>query len=83
MTKKQAKTLKDVIKIMNDNCYDFIGEDVVTIGSRGKRRNVLLFERRAEYGRVDNDIDKQYLIGNNFTVEKYCKGRYYQVYRCL
>lgn len=83
MTNKQAKTLTDVIKIMNDNFYDFIGEDVKTIGSRGKRRNVLVFERRAEYGSIDNDIDKQYLIGNNFKVEKYCNGRYYQVYRCL
>lgn len=83
MTKKQAKTLEDVIKIMNDNFYDLIGEDIKTIGLRGKRRNVLLFERRTEYGNVDNDINKQYLIGNNFKVEKYCNGRYYQVYRCL
>lgn len=83
MTRKQARTLIDVIKIMNNNFYDFIGEDIKTIGSRGQRRNVLLFERRTGYGYVDNDINKQYLIGNNFKVEKYCNGRYYQVYRCL
>lgn len=83
MTNKQAKTLKDVIKIMYDNFYDFIGEDIKTIGSRGKRRNVLLFEHRTEYGYADNGIDKQELIGDNFKVEKYCNGRYYQIYRCL
>lgn len=83
MTNKQAKNLMDVIKIMNDNFYDFIGEDIKTIGSNGKRRTVLLFERRKEYGYEDHDINKQYLIGNNFKVEKYSNGRYYQVYRCL
>lgn len=80
---KQAKTLTDVIKIMKDNYYDFIGEDIKTIGINGKRRNVLLFERRCKYGLVDTDTDKQFLIGNRFTVEKYSNGRYYQVYRCL
>lgn len=80
---KQAKTLTDVVKIMNDNYYDFIGEDIKTIGVYGKRRNVLVFERRKEYGYEDHDINKQYLIGNNFKVEKYNNGHYYQVYRCL
>lgn len=80
---KQAKTLIDVIKIMNDNFYDFIGEDIKTIGVNGKRRTVLLFERRKDFGEEDNDINKQYLIGNNFNVEKYNNGRYYQIYRCL
>lgn len=80
---KQAKTLTDVIKIMNDNYYDFIGEDIKTIGVYGKRKNVLVFERRREYGDVDTDANKQSLIGNRFTVEKYSNGRYYQIYRCL
>ena len=83
MTNKQAKSLMDVIKIMYENFYDFIGEDVKTIGSNGKRRTVLLFERQYKYGYVDNDNNKQELIGNNFKVEKYNNGRYYQVYRCL
>ena len=83
MTNKQAKSLMDVVKIMNENFYDFIGEDIKTIGSNGKRRTVLLFERQHEYGYIDNDINKQELIGNNFKVEKYNNGHYYQVYRCL
>ena len=83
MANKQAKTLIDVIKIMNDNYYDFIGEDVKTIGSNGKRRTVLLFERRKGYGNEDHGINKQHLIGNNFKVEKYNNGHYYQVYKCL
>ena len=83
MTNKQAKSLMDVVKIMNENFYDFIGEDIKTIGVNGKRRTVLLFERCKEYGYEDHDINKQYLIGNNFKVEKYNDGRYYQVYRCL
>ena len=83
MTNKQAKSLMDVVKIMNENFYDFIGEDVKTIGSNGKRRTVLLFERQHKYGYIDNDINKQELIGNNFKVEKYNNGHYYQVYRCL
>ena len=83
MTNKQAKSLTDVIKIMNKNFYDFIGEDIKTIGSNGKRRTVLLFERQHKYGYVDNDNNKQELIGNNFKVEKYNNGHYYQVYRCL
>ena len=58
MTNKQAKSLMDVIKIMNENFYDFIGEDVKTIGSNGKRRTVLLFERQHKYGYVDNDNNK-------------------------
>ena len=83
MTNKQAKSLMDVVKIMNKNFYDFIGEDIKTIGSNGKRRIVLLFERNGEYGYEDHDINKQELIGNNFKVEKYNDGHYYQVYRCL
>ena len=83
MTNKQARNLMDVIKIMNENFYDFIGEDIKTIGVNGKRRTVLLFERRKKYGHEDHDINKQYLIGNNFKVEKYNDGHYYQVYRCL
>ena len=83
MTNKQAKSLMDVVKIMNENFYDFIGEDIKTIGSNGKRRTVLLFERQHKYGYIDNDINKQELIGNNFKVEKYNNGHYYQVYRCL
>lgn len=83
MTSKQAKSLMDVIKIMNENFYDFIGEDVKTIGSRGQRRTVLLFERQHNFGYVDSDNNKQELIGNNFKVEKYNNGHYYQVYRCL
>lgn len=83
MTRKQAKTLIDVIKSMDEWFYDFIGEDVKTIGLSGKRRTVLLFERRNGYGYEDHGINKQYLIGNNFKVEKYNNGRYYQVYRCL
>lgn len=83
MTNKHAKTLMDVRQIMYENFYDFIAEDVRTISANGKRRTVLLFERRAGYSYVDNDIDKQYLIGNNFKVEKCCNGHYYQVYRCL
>lgn len=83
MANKQAKTLTDVIKLMNEWFYDFIGEDIRTIGTSGKRRTVLVFERRKGYGDEDNDINKQYLIGNNFKVEKYNNGRYYQVYRCL
>lgn len=80
---KRAKTLIDVIKIMNDNFYDFIGEDIKTFETNGKRRTILLFERRKDFGEEDNDINKQYLIGNNFHVEKYNNGRYYQIYRCL
>ena len=83
MTNKQAKSLMDVVKIMNENFYDFIGEDIKTIGYNGKRRTVLLFERQHKYGYVDVDNNKQELIGNNFKVEKYSDGRYYQVYKCL
>lgn len=83
MTIKQAKTLTDVIKIMHEYFYDFIGEDVKTIGTSGKRRNVLLFERRSGYGYKDYGVDKQFLIGPRFKVEKYNNGHYYQVYRCL
>ena len=83
MTNKRARNLTDVIKIMNENFYDFIGENIKTIGVNGKHRTVLLFERRKEYGYEDHDINKQYLVGNNFTVEKYNDGHYYQVYRCL
>ena len=83
MTNKQARNLMDVIKIMNENFYDFISENIKTIGANDKRRTVLLFERRKEYGYKDHDINKQYLIGNNFKVEKYNDGHYYQVYRCL
>ena len=83
MTNKRANNLIDVIKIMNENFYDFIGENIKTIGANGKRRTVLLFERRKEYGYEDHDINKQYLIGNNFKIEKYNDGHYYQVYRCL
>ena len=83
MTNKQARNLMDVIKIMNENFYDFISENIKTIGVNDKRRTVLLFERRKEYGYEDHDINKQYLIGNNFKVEKYNDGHYYQVYRCL
>lgn len=80
---KQARTLTNVIKLMDEWFYDFLGKDVRTIGSSGKRRTVLVFERRNGYGYEDHDINKQYLIGNNFKVEKYISGRYYQVYRCL
>ena len=83
MTNKQARNLTDVIKIMNENFYDFISENVKTIGVNGKRRTVLLFERRKGYGYEDHDINKQYLIGNDFKIEKYNNGHYYQVYRCL
>lgn len=83
MTNKQAKNLMDVIKIMNENFYDFISEDIKTVGVNGKRRAVLLFERRKGYGYEDHDINKQYLIGNNFKIEKYNNGHFYQVYRCL
>lgn len=83
MTRKQAKNLTDVVKIMNENFYDFISEDIKTLGVNGKRRTVLLFERREEYGYEDHDVNKQYLIGNNFKVEKCNDGHYYQVYRCL
>lgn len=83
MANKQAKTLTDVIKLMREWFYDFVSEDVKTIGANGKRRTVLLFERQHKYGYVDSDNNKQELIGNNFKVEKYSNGRYYQVYRCL
>ena len=83
MTNKQAKNLTDVIRIMRENFYDFIAEDVKTIGANGKRRTVLVFERREGHGYEDQDINKQHLIGNNFKVEKYNNGHYYQVYRCL
>lgn len=83
MTNKQAKNLMDVVKIMDENFYDFINEDIKTVGVNGKRRTVLLFERRKGYGYEDNDINKQYLIGNNFKIEKYNNGHFYQVYRCL
>ena len=83
MANKQAKNLMDVIKIMDKNFYDFISENIKTVGVNGKRRTVLLFERRKGYGYKDDDINKQYLIGNNFKVEKYNDGHYYQVYRRL
>ena len=83
MTNKQAKSLMDVVKIMYENFYDFIGEDIKTIGYNGKRRTVLLFERQHKYGYIDVDNNKQELIGNNFKVEKYNDGHYYQIYRCL
>ena len=81
MTNEQAKTLIDVMKIMNENFYDFVSDNIKTIVVNGKRRTVLLFERRKEYGYEDHDINKQYLIGDNFKVEKYNDGHYYQVYR--
>ena len=83
MTNKKARNLIDVIKIMDENFYDFISENIKTIGVNSKHRTVLLFERRKGYGYEDHDINKQYLIGNDFKVEKYNNGRYYQVYRCL
>lgn len=83
MTNRQAKNLIDVVKIMNENFYDFISEDIKTVGVNGKHRTVLLFERRKGYGYEDNGINKQYLVGNKFKVEKYNNGHFYQVYRCL
>lgn len=83
MANKQAKSLMDVVKIMDENFYDFISEDIKTVGVNGRRRTVLLFERRKGYGYEDHGINKQYLIGNNFKIEKYNNGHYYQVYRCL
>lgn len=83
MARRQARTSKDVIKLMDEWFYDFIGKDVRTMGPRGQRRTVLVFERRAEYGYVDHGINKQYLIGNNFKVEKYNSGLYYEIYRWL
>ena len=41
MTNKKARNLIDVIKIMNENFYDFISEDIKTIGINGKRRKVI------------------------------------------
>ena len=83
MKNKKARNLMDVIKIMNENFYDFISENVKTIGTNGKHRTVLLFERRKGYRYEDHDSNKQYLIDNNFKVEKYNDGHFYQVYRCL
>lgn len=78
---RQARTLLDVVKLMDEWFYDFIGESEETIGANGKKRTVLLFENR--YRREDTDINKQYLIGNNFKVDKYNHGRYYKIYRCI
>lgn len=77
----KTKTLTDVIKIMQENLYDFIGEDIKTIGANGKRRIVLLFERR--HGHESSNVDVACLIDDSFKVEKYNNGNYYQVYRCL
>ena len=68
MTNKPAKISMDVMKIMNENFYDFVSDDIKTIVVNGKRKTVLLFERRKEYGYEDHDINKQYLIGDNFKV---------------
>ena len=83
MANKQIRTLTDVIKIMDENFYDFISENIKTITISGKRRTVLLFERRKGYGYEDHDVNKQYLIGNKFKVEKYSDGHFYQIYRCF
>ena len=81
---KKAKTLKDVVLIMYDNSYDFIGEDVKTLGSQGKHRKVLLFEHQlgARF-KTENKKEIKALIGNLFTVESYNSGRYYQIYKTL
>lgn len=83
MANRRVRTLMDVIKIMDKNFYDFISKNIKTISINGKRRTVLLFERRKGYGYEDHDINKQYLVGNKFKVKKYSDGHFYQVYRCF
>ena len=78
---KKCRTLVDVIRVMNENFYSLVSETVETIGASGKRRTVLLFV--SKFTRKDSGKDKQYLIGGNFKVDKYKKGKYYKIYRKL
>lgn len=81
---RKAKTLTDVVVVMYELNYDFIGEGYQTIGQAGQVRNVLRFERNKKYRDESADIKElQEKISDNFTIEKYCNGRYYHVYRNL
>mgnify|MGYP006983161070 CR=1 FL=1 len=75
---KQCRTLADVIKVMDKNCYSLVKETTETIEVK---RKVLLFINK--YTPTDCGVNKQYLIGNNFKVDKYNNGHYYKVYRKL
>lgn len=79
--KKQCRTLMDVIKVMDNNCYSLVKKTTETIGASGKRRTVLLFINKYTYN--DCGVNKQNLLGNNFKVDKYNKGHYYKVYKKL
>ena len=75
---KKCRTLTDVIKVMDKNCYSLVRETTETIEVK---RKVLLFINK--YTPTDCGKDKQCLIGDNFKVDKYNKGKYYKVYRKL
>ena len=73
------KNLTDVINVMFENGFDYVGDEVKTIGISGKKRTCLLF-RRAYNNSKNNPRD--FLTGD-FVCENYSNGKYYQVYRCV
>lgn len=73
------KNLIDVINVMFENGFDYVGDKVKTIGNSGKKRNCLLFRRA--YNNSKNDPRE--LLTDDFVCEDYSNGKYYQVYRCL
>lgn len=81
---RKAKTLTDVVTTMYKLDYDFISEGRQTIGQAGQVREVLGFELDKRYRDKPADMKElQEKISDNFTIEKYCNGRYYYVYRSL
>ena len=71
------KNLIDVINVMFENGFDYVGDKVKTIGISGKKRNCLLFRRAYDYSKND----PRELLSDDFVCENYSNGKYYQVYR--
>lgn len=81
---RKAKNLTDVRIVMYELDYSFIGGGRQTIGQAGQVREVLSFELDKRYCDKPADMKElQEKISDNFTIEKYCNGRYYHVYRNL
>ena len=73
------KNLIDVIDVMFENGFDYVGDEVKTIGISGKERTCLLFRRA--YNNSKNNPEE--FLPDDFVCENYGNGKYYQVYRCL
>ena len=73
------KDLIDVINVMFENEFDYVGDEVKTIGISGKKRTCLLFRRA--YNNSKNDPRE--FLSDDFVCENYINEKYYQVYRRL